>query len=385
MIAYGFERPAPPSFVSYTLELARAITRVSDEIEITLLTTTKDAAHALRSGFRTYTVPGCKWLPGLMTIGNLAMGAAACALKLDIIHDPTGVAPFLLRALSGRWTAITTVHDLVSYIYPETHTAITNYLQRVWLPLSLRHSTAVVTVSQHSKVDVCKYLSLDPHRVSVVPCGVNPRFTPIVEDRERTRLSERYGIRRPYILYLGDIQARKNVTGLLHAFARLRATRSTHTLVLAGAPTWKYEAIYRVVTHLGLSADVIFTGYVATDDVPALYRQADLFVFPSLYEGFGRPPLEAMACGTPVVTSNVSSLPEVVGDAALTVDPHDVDGLAMAIERALVDAPLRAELRSRGLERTAGFTWEHAAREMVAVYQRAWERENDHTFRHLRA
>lgn len=369
IIAYGFERPSPPSFVSYTFELARAMARVRGDLEITLLmTSTKGQTKASR-GVRTYGLPGCLLLPGLMTIGNLAVAAAARTLELDIVHDPSGVTPFLLRSLYGKAQALATVHDLVSYVYPHTHTSLTNFLQKVWLPRGLKYATAIVTVSQHSKEDLCRYLAIDRQKIVVVPCGVSGRFTPDAEDGERERLADRYGIRGRYILYLGDVQARKNVTGLLRAFARLRETLPGYLLVVAGAPTWKYQTIYEMVERLGLRSDVLFTGYVSDADVPALYRQAELFVFPSLYEGFGRPPLEAMACGTPVVTSNTSSLPEVVGDAALLADPHDVGAIAEAMRRALANAAVSADLRARGPIQAGQFTWERAAQEMIAVYE----------------
>jgi glycosyltransferase involved in cell wall biosynthesis len=369
IIAYAMERPAPPSSVSYTIELCSAILRASKDVQITLLMTSAKGVDRLPPGVRIHVLPGCALLPGLMTIGNLAVAAAVRALHLDIVHDPTGVTPFLLRSLYRKAQTLATVHDLVSYIYPQTHTPLTNFLQKVWLPWGLKLATAVVTVSQHSKTDLCHYLGLNREKIAVVPCGVNARFSPIAEEGERERLAARYGIHRPYILYLGDVQARKNVTGLLQAFARIHETLPARVLVIAGARTWKYEAIYSMVDELNLAKDVLFTGYVADVDAPALYRQADLFVYPSLYEGFGRPPLEAMACGTPVVTSNASSLPEVVGDAAILVDPHDVDAIAGGMGRGLEDSALRAKLRTRGLTQASRFTWERAARDTITVYE----------------
>jgi glycosyltransferase involved in cell wall biosynthesis len=368
IIAYAWERSSPPSFVSYTLKLVEAMSRSGGDLEITLLATSKEGAWHAPSQFRTRVLPGCKWLPGLLSLGNLAAAQAARACELDIVHDPNGFSPFLLRTRSTRWEATVTIHDLVSYVYPETHTAFTNFYQRVWLPIGLRHATAVVAVSQNSKEDVCRYLSFDPQKIVVIPCGVDSRFSPLSEDGERDRLAERYGVRGPYVLYLGDIQPRKNLTTLLLAFGQLRKSLPEHTLVVAGAPAWKDQAIYNMVTKLALDEDVLFTGYVADADVPALYRQASLFAFPSIYEGFGRPPLEAMACGTPVVTSNTSSLPEVVGDAAVLVDPLDISELAGAMERVLTDTGLQRSLIEKGLARAKQFTWERTARETINLY-----------------
>jgi glycosyltransferase involved in cell wall biosynthesis len=179
---------------------------------------------------------------------------------------------------------------------------------------------------------------------------------------------DRYGIRRPYILYVGGINARKNIVRLFAAYERLNRRQPQVTLVVAGRRQWQTGAIDAAFRELDLADRVHFTGYVDDADLPALYSAAELFVFPSLYEGFGLPPLEAMACGTPVVTSNISSLPEVVGDGALTVDPYDVDGLTTAIERVLTDQVLRVELRRRGVARAAGFTWQRTAQAVYAAY-----------------
>lgn len=373
LIAYAFERPTPPSFASYTLEMARAIAEAGgSDVEIVLLTTAREAAQHLPTYFPTYTLPGCRWLPGLLTAGNVAVVAAARRLGLDIIHDPTGASPFLFRRGNG-WLAVTTVHDLVSFVYPETHTPLTNFMYRVWLPRAIRRATAVITVSYHSKGDITRFLGVDGDKVAVVPCGVGPDFTPQAQDGEAARLAERYGVRPPYVLYLGGVGARKNVPGLLEAYAQLRGSHPEYTLVVAGARIWKSEVVYEAVERLGLVPYVVFTGYAADEDLPALHRQAELLAFPSLYEGFGRPPLEAMACGTPVVTANTSSLPEVTGDAALLVDPHDTGALAAAMERVLADADLRQAMVEKGLARAARFTWARAGREVVALYRRLLE------------
>jgi glycosyltransferase involved in cell wall biosynthesis len=208
----------------------------------------------------------------------------------------------------------------------------------------------------------------------VIACGIDPQFKPVADEDVRQGVLARYGIDRPYLLYVGGINARKNIARLFEAYAQVRATHPDVILVVAGKRQWQTGEIDAAFRRFNLEDQVHFTGYVDDRDLPALYSAAELFVFPSLYEGFGLPPLEAMACGTPVVTSNASSLPEVVGDAALTVDPYDVDGLAAAIKHALTDEDLRVELRRRGVARAAQFTWQRAARETLAVYAQVLER-----------
>ena len=179
----------------------------------------------------------------------------------------------------------------------------------------------------------------------------------------------RYGIRRPFVLCVGAQQSRKNLPRLVAAFARLRADLPTSRLVIVGPTLWRYDGLQEQIQSLGLDDAVQVLGYVPDKDLPALYSAADVFVFPSLYEGFGLPILEAMACGTPVVCSNSTSLPEVANDAALLIEPHDVDGMAGAMQRVLRDADLRVMLRKSGLKRAQDFSWERAAQETVAVYR----------------
>jgi glycosyltransferase involved in cell wall biosynthesis len=227
---------------------------------------------------------------------------------------------------------------------------------------------AVITVSRQSCQDLIKYLPVNPKKINVIPEAASLHFHPLNEAEYLPAL-ERHGIRRPYILSVGSLEPRKNLLRLLEAYARLEGSRPS--LVIAGARNyWKSSPVVETVSRLGLEQHVRFTGYVEDADLPALYSAASLFVFPSLYEGFGLPVLEAMACGTPVVTSSVSSLPEVAGDAALLVDPRDVDAIASAMRRILDDSDLAADLRARGLARAAQFSWERTARETLAVYEK---------------
>jgi glycosyltransferase involved in cell wall biosynthesis len=265
---------------------------------------------------------------------------------------------------------IVTLHDAFPYLQPETHNRLDNWRYRWHLPPLARRADAVITVSACSKADLVRHLALRDERVHVIGEGIDPRFKPVPDGVHRRAILAKYGLAQPYILYLGGVNGRKNIARLLEAFARARAARPGLTLVIGGPRQWKLAGIEQTLARLDLGAALRLTGYLADEDLPAIYSAAELFVFPSLYEGFGLPPLEAMACATPVVTSNCSSLPEVVGDAALLVDPYSVDSLVAAIEQALDDAQLRATLRRRGLARAAQFSWAHAARETFALYKR---------------
>lgn len=364
-LTYGLDR-APTGIGRYAVQLLTALAALPDGPEIVLLTTEREDHHGLWARFECHALPGCHLLPGLLSVGNLALSRAVARLRLDLVHDPNGIAPFLGPAWgAGR---ITTLHDAIPFVHPMSHARLDNWRYRLMLPLAVRAADRVLTDSNCSRVDLCRFLGLRPDQVQAIPLAGEPGMMPLAASSTAPILA-RYRIRPPYLLYVGGLNGRKNIPRLLEAYAHLRARHPAVTLVIAGRRQWQAGAIDEAFRRLALEGRVHFTGYVADADLPALYSAAELFVFPSLYEGFGLPPLEAMACGTPVVTTNVSSLPEVVGDAALMVDPYDSAALAAALERALTDSALRAELRCKGLQRAAQFSWERTARETLAVYR----------------
>lgn len=258
--------------------------------------------------------------------------------------------------------AVATVHDLSQLHVSQKYDAARMFYATRVLPMLIGRQDRVVTVSSSTRNDVLQRTRLTADRVSVVPNGVDLSRYGVRESGAVPDVAGRLGLDQPYLLYVARLEhPGKNHVTLLEAYARLRADGVTHKLVLAG-PRWSgAEAIDAAVARLGLAGHVVFTGFVAGDDLPALYAGATAFVFPSLYEGFGIPLLEAMACGVPSCVANVSSLPEVAGDAALLFDPHDPGAIANALRRLLADDVLRARLRARGLRRCAEFTWERSA------------------------
>jgi len=278
----------------------------------------------------------------------------------DVLFVPAHVLPIVHPPRS-----VVTVHDLGYLYFPRTH----RVLDRLYLDLSTRHNARaaahIIADSQATKRDLMERYGVDPAKIAVVYPGCDVAAFHPLDAGAVESVKARYGIAGDYILFVGTIQPRKNLVRLIEAYRKLEA--GSWKLVIAGKKGWLYEAVFRRVRELGLEGQVVFTGYVAEEDLPALFSGARLFVFPSLYEGFGLPVLEAMACGTPVVCSNASSLPEVAGDAALLFDPLDVEGMAAAMDRVLRDEALRAELIERGLKRARRFSWEKCARETLAV------------------
>lgn len=282
---------------------------------------------------------------------------------LDVFHSPDFSLPPTYRA-----RPVLTVHDLSFMRLPQcSYPSLRAFLTQV-VPRSVRRAEVVLADSECTRNDVIQLLGADPRRVRVIYPGVDERFRRVSDQDTLDAVRLRYGLPDHFVLSVGTLQPRKNYERLVEAYALVRA-HSDIKLVIAGGKGWMYDGIFRKVEELGLRNDVRFLGYVDDKDLPALYTLAALFAFPSLYEGFGLPALEAMACGTPVVASNASSLPEVVGAAALLVNPTDVSALAEAILEMLDDHARRDDIVQRGLAQAQRFTWNQAALHLLAIYQ----------------
>jgi glycosyltransferase involved in cell wall biosynthesis len=286
---------------------------------------------------------------------------------VDLLHALAFVTPLLSPCPS-----VITIYDLSFILYPESFKGSKHFYLSLFTRLSARRARRIIAISQSTKRDVVRLLGVSPEKVEVVYCGIDEAFRPLAEDRVVAFRSKR-GLPERFILFVGTIEPRKNVTRLIEAFADLRFAICDLRLVIGGAKGWFYEDVFARVEELGLTGKVMFPGYIPVSELPLWYNAAELFVYPSLYEGFGLPLLEAMACGTPVITANTSSLPEVVSQAGLTVDPLDVEALEETMRRVLGNEALRQEMREQGLQRAQGFSWTKTAQETVQVYHRAME------------
>lgn len=296
---------------------------------------------------------------------QLLQPSVARRAALDLIHGLAFVGP-----IGSACPFVVTVHDLSFLFYPGSFRVVNRLYLRLFTRLSMQRARRVVAVSASTRRDVVRYYGVAAEKVDVVYNGVDPAFQPLPGDPVAA-FRARQGLPERFILFVGTLEPRKNIVRLIRAYAQLPTGRPP--LVLAGGKGWFYDDVFRLVEELGLSAEVHFAGYVPADDLPWWYNAAELFVYPSLYEGFGLPPLEAMACGTPVVASTSSSLPEVVGDAGVLVDPADTAGLTAAMHTALTDAGLRAWLKSAGPRQASRFSWQATARETAGTYRRALE------------
>lgn len=285
--------------------------------------------------------------------------------RADVIHYPASIGhPGNLAR------AVVTVHDVSCLVNPAWFRRHHALYYRAMIARSARRAAMVIADSEATASDLRRRLAIPRERLRVIPLGVDTLFRPSPpEDAERVR--KRHGLPGKFLLFVGTQEPRKNLPRLVEAFTRI-APEIPHSLVLAGRPGWKDSPLRRALARSEYRDRIITPGFVARDELPALLTAADGFVWPSLYEGFGLPPLEAMACGTPVLTSNAASLPEVTGDAALTVDPENTADIAAAMKRLVTDMPLREALREKGLKRVGAFAWQHTAELTAEVYRQAF-------------
>lgn len=290
---------------------------------------------------------------------------------IDVLHIPVHwynqITPFVLNRNIKK---VLTVHDLTPILFPEMHTRETNMTWRSSLKFIKNRTSVMICVSESTKNDCIKLLNIPEKRLRVIPLSADEQYKPLKNKKQiHDELKQEYNIDFPFILFVGTLEKRKNVPTLLKSFYKLKKSKVEHKLVVVGGKGWKYTKIFDLIEELNLKNEVIFTDYVSDEYLVKLYNAADLFVYPSLYEGFGLPPLEAMACGCPVITSNTSSLPEVVGDAGIMINPNDIDGLTESMLKILTDNQLREEMSRKSLERAKIFSWKKTAKETWKVYE----------------
>jgi glycosyltransferase involved in cell wall biosynthesis len=359
----------------YTRNLIRALAKCDTDGQYTLFVAggwgNGDALGPWPANFRVRSVPlSDRWMHILWQRLRLPLPIHLITGPLDLFHSPDFVLP-----PTGRTPAILTVHDLSFMRLPQFFVAgFRDYLEGAVLR-AVKRATHILADSQCTCRDLMELMAVEPQRVSVLYPGVEPRFEPVQDTEILSQVRSRYGLSQRFILGLSTLQPRKNFEGLIEAFGLLLAARANEPefvdldLVIGGGKGWMYEGLSSRVERLGLAERIHFIGFVDDDDLPALYSLASAFAFPTWYEGFGLPVLEAMACGTPVIAADNSSLPEVVGDAGLLVDAADPVALSTALIRVLTDRGLEAHLAMAGRRQSRRFTWERAAQQLLDLYR----------------
>jgi glycosyltransferase involved in cell wall biosynthesis len=348
---------------TYIRNLLRHLARLDSRTEFVVLARPEDCAGLASLGPNFRTVP--ETAPNYSVAEQIRIPLALRRERVTLFHAPHYVLPPLVRCRS-----VVTIHDCIHLMFPQylpSRLALT--YARTSIVLAARRATRVLTVSESSKRDILRFVDIPADKIDVIYNSYDERFGVEPREEDVVRVRERYQLHDEFVLYAGNVKPHKNLERLIDAFAIVRKRGLEHLkLVLIGDDISKYAALRRAVHFHQLHKYVRFLGYMPEETLAVMYRLAGVFVFPSLYEGFGLPPLEAMASGTPVVTSNVSSLPEVAGDAAVLVDPYHPASIADGIERVLCDDSLRRELRSRGLSRARQFSWEASVRRVREIY-----------------
>jgi glycosyltransferase involved in cell wall biosynthesis len=282
----------------------------------------------------------------------------------DLIHQPAFSVPILFPGKK-----VVTVHDLIPIYFGKDISLPSRLFLGKWVPFTFRFADHLIAVSKATKQDLIDTLNIPEEKITVIPEAAGESFKPVNDPKERDHIKKKYGISMPYLLHIGTINPRKNLEFLVRVFAKLVQNFPTLSLIITGKKGWYYDDLFRLIDELKLHNKIIFTGYIDEQDKPALISGASVYCFPSLYEGFGLPALEAMACGTPVVASNISSIPEVTGKAAILVSPHNEQVWIEAIRRILTDTTLAARMRKEGLSQAKKFSWKKAAHKTMKVYE----------------
>lgn len=350
----------------YILQLAKALTSLEfKEDTFLLLQSRKDKSTIVsNNGFIRKSL----WTPSHNRFEQTVLSFEISRLGLDLLHSPDFIPPF-----KRNYKSVITIHDLAFLLYPHflTKESARYYgqIDQAW-----RKTDHIIAVSETTKADSIKMLGVPEKKITVIHEAANPIYRPLPKEQVLPVVKSKYKLDPGFILFVSTIEPRKNLPGLLRAYRRLRDDyKRQELLVLAGSKGWLWEEVYETVDKLDLEQHVVFLGRVPSEDLLYLYNAASLLVHPSFYEGFGLTPLEAITCGVPVIASNISSIPEVVGDAALLTDPNDIDGLTVAIWRLLTEEELRQDLICKGLKRAKKFSWQEAARKTLEVYHKVGE------------
>ena len=351
-----------PGIGRYVVNLSRSLAQIAPDLSISLLH--DPSAAATRLTLPSLARVACPISPFSIRQQWIVPGLLHRA-QATLYHSPYYLMPYC----PGVPTVLT-CYDFIPLVYPQYFSVTQHLIYRLAHILALQTASVVLAISQATKADLMCYFRVASERIVITPLAADAHFTPRPPTQIAT-LRQKYALPERYVLYLGSNKPHKNLVRLVEAWGTLdrRSQVADCRLVLAGHWDERYSQTRETVAQLGLQDSVIFVGLAAEDDLPALYSGATLFVFPSEYEGFGLPVLEAMACGAPVACSKTSSLPEVVGDAAILFDPTDTEAIAGSLRRALASPDLRADLRERGLEQAACFSWERVAQETLAVYR----------------
>jgi glycosyltransferase involved in cell wall biosynthesis len=349
---------------TYIEQLLRHLPLADPDLALTVFT--RHASDQLASAIEVRTTrwpterPACRIL-----WEQLALPRAAKQIRAEVLHATAFVAP-----VRRPCPTVVTIYDLSFALFPQYFRGFNRTYLRIGTRWSAQHATRVIAISDHTRRDVHRLYGVPLERIDVAYPGVDDSLQP-VEPSALERFRREQNLPEKFLLFLGTLEPRKNLVMLIEAFTRFKRACADATLVLAGGVGWLADEVFAAIDASGVKDSIVLPGYVQADEKARWLASATAFVYPSIYEGFGLPPLEAMACGTPVIVSDAASLPEVVGEAGISIGPRDPIGWAQALQRVWIDPAYRAELRARGLRQSKKFTWLETARQTAAAYRRA--------------
>jgi glycosyltransferase involved in cell wall biosynthesis len=349
---------------TYITSMIEALAKIDQTNEYTVFVTKRSAYELYKDRWPNFKIR--RTLPHTPLIRiPITLTAELARRPVDILFVQY-TAPPLVRA-----KVVTVIHDISYEHIPETFNRRSRFQMKVTIRYTARHASHIIAPSEYSRQDIMKTYEIPPDKVSMIPLAAPEFYRPVTDRNELERVTQKHGVREGFILGVGSIQPRKNLVRLMEAYALLlKKQPELPPLVLAGRKAWLSDETVEANAFQSIKDQVIFTGYVPDEDLPALYSAAGCFIYPSFFEGFGLPPLEAMQCGTPVISGNLTSLPEVVGDAGLLVNPYSVEDIAAKLEMLIGDAQLREDLRNKGLRRAKEFSWERTARQTLDKFER---------------
>jgi len=344
----------------YTKQLLKALSKVDKKNEyIVIRSESKNEFEGVEEVVVPYlSFPGYRFWRLFFQLPKILVNKG-----VDIVVEPAHFGPFNLPKSIKR---ITVIHDMTVFLYPELHVFLSQYLQRKLFPRILKKSNHIITNSSNTTDDVVKYFPFVKNKISSILLGKDKSFKP----RSDKNILENYSVEQPYILFVGTLEPRKNIPVLIEAFDEFKQkTGMAHQLVLIGKKGWKSKDIFKAINGSPFVTDIVSLGYVPKEDLPIIYSMAEVFVYPSIYEGFGLPILEAMACGTPVITSKTSSMPEVGGSAVMYADPNSSAEIAKKIISLCSSSEMREKFSKLGLTQSAQFSWEKSAKENIKIFE----------------
>ncbi len=351
---------------TYTLNLVENILKQDKENEYWLVHRKKEG-HKIYSMANEVIVPYNPGFP-FSTIRNfVTLPRELRKYDFDIVHHPTNIGPFVTKAIwpTKKGKCVETVHDLIPLLFEGTHEGPVRFAFKHLLPRIANNADKIITVSEASKKDIVQKLRINEEKIRVIYEAASEIYFP---KKDASRIRKKYGINGDYMLFVGALEPKKNITSIIKAFSQLKKKGMKHKLVLAGKKGWYYNDIMDEIKKQNIDKEVIFPGYIPLEDMPYIYSASTLFCFPSLYEGFGLPILEAMSCGVPVIGSNRGSIPEIAGNAGVIVDPLDWKKMAIKMEEIATDQKLRQSLKRKGIEQAKKFSWKKAAKETISLY-----------------